>query len=1087
MKKSSPVQSSDKNKAGLLSRAFGQGKPKSKASKVPSKEILTNRNDHGSSSEDLRQGKAKSKERKLKGPANRNDHGSSSEDLREFHHVKQVMSTFPENRQENLEVKTFPVHALSYSSDDDDDLAFNAKQEDITQSKSRIKGKGIHPGKKHAADFESSPGNFSIHETSEKRQSSIQGDVSQDSMVPLEIIARGPSARKAYQKALEDGKTQVRRIPVMLVGQERSGKTSLKKSLKGDRFDPQEGSTVGIDVDPSHFQVSTEIWRSGESHQGENPDHAISYEHHAAKFICDNLKEEELSWPKPTVSFGKDKPTEHGTPEKEKREEEKQQVHQNPIPEVPDEIAKLTKRLLDLPINNDVEEIFSVLWDFGGQSVYYATHPIFLTPRAIYLLIYDMSRDPNDVNSSNVATHGSNFSAQRNVDDLEFWMSSISLLAVETNDKAVVPGSENLPTKLPPVILVCTHADEPYNGGDAKGLAQQMLDCLQNKPFSGHLHNKVFAADNTKSGSKSQCPEVLRLRKEVLAVAEQLLQRKEEIPIKWLKYEKALQAMREDGHKYLLLDTAKKIACEACDIRDEEFVTLLNFLHDQRILIHFGETPALDKVVVLDPQWLIDVFKKIIAAKPHIPKGGELEVLWSEFERTGILQKRVIEYEWTPFLNSEDTFESLLKIMEKFSLICPWPSIGSSEQYLVPSMLKSHPTEGVLDLLASASVPSLFLKFDSGHVPQGFFPRMLLQFIQWCHEEWSSQRQPRMFNNFARFFTSLQEGQSVILLCHSTSIEIGVHRLNPSENSMNLHKDPDHEVSDVTVCRKVRRQLGLMLECMRNEFHWLRNVRHKMYVRCPVCSNEGIVRYCGNHDMKDCKQEDCLHFLSEAQLCESREPIVCLKSAVSKDVRVDIKRFQPWFEFLDKQEQDSSYKSNDIPLPFGKVQEEPDLSLPAKVLESLQTNDAADVVDEFQSSLKIDEASLRQPDAGTKGWVRCLFKTAVREKKLDLVEHLRQITPAGTTGPVLPERLDVREIPVSKMWDLTIHLSGGDEWALLAEKFGLTPAEIRYLDKRTMNPCDAALGFVANRYRVTVGDLYSLLVDCGFPALADLL
>lgn len=80
------------------------------------------------------------------------------------------------------------------------------------------------------------------------------------------------------------------------------------------------------------------------------------------------------------------------------------------------------------------------------------------------------------------------------------------------------------------------------------------------------------------------------------------------------------------------------------------------------------------------------------------------------------------------------------------------------------------------------------------------------------------------------------------------------------------------------------------------------------------------------------------------------------------------------------------------------VPEESVLSLPAKVLECLQTNDAADVVDEFKSSLKIDDASLRQPDASTMGWLRCLFKTAVRKKKLDLVRHLRQITPAGTTG-----------------------------------------------------------------------------------------
>ena len=677
----------------------------------------------------------------------------------------------------------------------------------------------------------------------------------------------------------------------MLVGQDRSGKTSLKKSLKGERFDPEEGSTVGIEVDPLHFQVTTEMWRSGERNQRENPCHAISYEHQTAKFICDNLKEE-LRSQEPTSLLGVDKPAANETPGKKNSEEEKPQFLANPVP---DEIAILAKRLLDLEVNKEVEEIFSTLWDFGGQSVYYATHPIFLTPRAIYLLIYDMSRDPNEVKSSIVSRQGIDFSAQSHLHNLEFWLSSISLLAVENN------RVENLPTKLPTVFLVCTHADKPCNGGDAKVLAKQLLDALQNKPFSDHLYTDVFAVDNTKSGSESECAEVVRLRKEVRAVAEQLLQRKEEIPIKWLKYEQNLQGMREQGCKYLLLDEAKRIACEACNIRDEEFVTLMNFLHDQRILIHFSETQALNKMVVLDPQWLVDVFKTIIAAKPHIPKGGEIEALWSNFERTGVLHKRVIQYAWNPFFNSEDTFESLLKIMEKFSLVCPWPATSSDEQYLVPSMLKSYPTEGVLDLLSSASLPSLFLKFDSGHVPQGFFPRMLLQFIQWCHEEWASQRQPRMFNNFARFFTSLRDGQSVILLCHSTSIEIAVHRMAPSSNSMNVHVDPDHNASDVSVCRKVRRQLGLMLECMRNEFHWLRNVRYKMHVRCPVCSNQGVVRYCCNHDMEDCKREHCLHFLSEKELRSCQHPFECLNSAVAKDVRVDVNSFQPWFEFLDKQ------------------------------------------------------------------------------------------------------------------------------------------------------------------------------------------
>ena len=44
----------------------------------------------------------------------------------------------------------------------------------------------------------------------------------------------------------------------MLVGQNRAGKTSLKKSLLGITFDPGEPSTDGIDVDPSRFDVDVD-------------------------------------------------------------------------------------------------------------------------------------------------------------------------------------------------------------------------------------------------------------------------------------------------------------------------------------------------------------------------------------------------------------------------------------------------------------------------------------------------------------------------------------------------------------------------------------------------------------------------------------------------------------------------------------------------------------------------------------------------------------------------------------------------------------------------------------------------------------
>ena len=77
-------------------------------------------------------------------------------------------------------------------------------------------------------------------------------------LVPSEIKARGPRATLAYENALKTGKVKVYRARIMLIGQDRAGKTSLKKSLLGLPFDPNEQSTEGIEVDPSKFDVDVD-------------------------------------------------------------------------------------------------------------------------------------------------------------------------------------------------------------------------------------------------------------------------------------------------------------------------------------------------------------------------------------------------------------------------------------------------------------------------------------------------------------------------------------------------------------------------------------------------------------------------------------------------------------------------------------------------------------------------------------------------------------------------------------------------------------------------------------------------------------
>ena len=74
-------------------------------------------------------------------------------------------------------------------------------------------------------------------------------------LVPREIKAQGPEAKLAYRNALKTGKVKVYRARIMLIGQDRAGKTSLKKLFLGLPFDPEEDSTDGIEVDPSKFEV----------------------------------------------------------------------------------------------------------------------------------------------------------------------------------------------------------------------------------------------------------------------------------------------------------------------------------------------------------------------------------------------------------------------------------------------------------------------------------------------------------------------------------------------------------------------------------------------------------------------------------------------------------------------------------------------------------------------------------------------------------------------------------------------------------------------------------------------------------------
>ncbi|XP_015775988.1 PREDICTED: uncharacterized protein LOC107354090 isoform X3 [Acropora digitifera] len=742
-------------------------------------------------------------------------------------------------------------------------------------------------------------------------------------------------------------------------------------------------------------------------------------------------------------------------------------------------------------------------------------------------------------------------------------MTSVSSQSSPTEDHDLYSASTStvLPKTLPPVFLVCTHSDQPFGGNDPSELAIKAYGSLKTKSYGEQLFHAVFNVDNTKSGLQTEYPDVRRLRESILAVAMELPQTKESIPIKWLKYEEVLQVVLDEGHKWITIEHAKRIASEFCQIHDDqEFVTLLDFLHDQRILIHFSDTVELNKLVVLDPQWLIDVFKAVITVKRYDQQERGLNDSWLRLEREGILEEKLLKHAWGSLVEELHTFESLIAIMEKFSLLCCWSSSDEpcSKEYLVPSMLRWYQAQEIAKLITSARLPSLFVKFEPGQLPSNLFPQLVLQLLQRGRNEFWSTVNPQLYKNFARFYTAEDENYSVVLLCHSSLIEVVVHEGNvhslKDDLQTNLGNSPgDHRDSFEERCaREVFRQLVFSLECLREEFCWLKRMKYKVGVICPVCCHKRLVNYCPIHHKQDCEREECLHFISESELRNADQSITCTRSPVAVNNKVYMKDFSAWFVgpsgeitndaiggriscsrresedealtlpdnvveslvppscdpkktlHLDQMDLEqptpgtTAKDSNqvDVVKPLTKItpagtteSEEKSLALPGNVVESLVSPscDPKEIVLKLKESLHLDQADLEKPSAETTRMIRCLAATAKDSNRFDVVKHLREIMPAGTTGPLLPGKLDICDIPVTNWRHLTIDLTVGGRWKVVADKLGLRGSEIQFLDERYPNPSEATLDFVAHYQGMNVDGLYDVLTECEMPVLADIL
>ena len=80
---------------------------------------------------------------------------------------------------------------------------------------------------------------------------------------------------------------------------------------------------------------------------------------------------------------------------------------------------------------------------------------------------------------------------------------------------------------------------------------------------------------------------------------------------RWFNFERAVDALVAKQIYFMDLDELLSVIRKVCRIEDEEEVTtMLNFYHDLGVIVKHGQT------VVLQAQWLIDLFKQLITVRP---------------------------------------------------------------------------------------------------------------------------------------------------------------------------------------------------------------------------------------------------------------------------------------------------------------------------------------------------------------------------------------------------------------------------------------------------------------------------------------
>ena len=656
----------------------------------------------------------------------------------------------------------------------------------------------------------------------------------------------------------------------MIVGQDRAGKTSLKKHLLGLPFDSQEPSTNGIEVDVVELTDGNaeEPWKKKEVRQffasaDEANDHILK---NTAQLVTQR-RQDSVNEKEPLMQ--------HGT--------------FSGVNQLTRQMVSKVEMLTKTVKSRESPAVKVFVHDLAGQSIFYDTHFCFLKMGCPYLLVLDLNSPLEEpaqprfkFQSIDVERNLHNPLLATNLDYFLSWLTVLARLKDFENDMF---SREFRKFELPPVLIALTHSDKFK--GDISKVKKRIQDILKAHAFT-NVFSDVFVINNTLPDRTGD--EIRRLRGKLYSLCTTILNKQPLMPVRWLEFERALShKMEVDGSNYILVEDAYA-AAKSCKVKDVD--AALTFLHHQGVIVHHPKSA----VVVLNPPWLMNLFTEVITVpQQENPKDAPF---YKKLKEKGILMN--------DYFQGRVDGELLENLMKQFSLICAWKH-EEKAAFIVPSVapLMERGTE-VQEELSESSIASVFIGFRCLYVPLGMFTKIQTNVISMCRRDLLYST-PQLYSNYTLLLFTRSEGQfDVYLVKIPGKIKVGV-----------VPRDTRGQRPLNTFVSYLKKILKECIQKIKDEEPVIyRNITAVLEVKCSACYGEREV--CIRHGKSKCDRDECGHFWSLDKLQSCHQGPICDYASTVARRRFSLGRVDAWlntgkvslffllFLFLFKEKKDSN-------------------------------------------------------------------------------------------------------------------------------------------------------------------------------------